>query len=77
MVGLSTINISKFKLKHSKKYIRYHLKMQFDFLLPEIDMEAIDKIIEEIEKTEDDPNEWISFEVAMQQIHKEVFGEDL
>ena len=76
MVEVATINISKFKLKHSKKYIRYHSKIQLGFLLPELDMNAIDKIIEEIEKTEDDPNEWIPFEEAMQQIHKEVFSEE-
>lgn len=73
----SSLNFNKLKLKHSKKHIRYHSKIQLGFLLPELDMEAIDKIIEEIEKTEDDPNEWIPFEEAMQQIHEEVFGEDL
>lgn len=40
-----------------------------------IDMDALDKIIEEIEKTEDDPNEWIPFDKAMDEIRRDILNE--
>lgn len=40
-----------------------------------IDMEALDKIIEEIEKTEDYPNEWIQFHEAMDEIRRDILNE--
>lgn len=40
-----------------------------------IDMEYLNKKIEEIEKTEDNPNEWIPFDKAMDEIKREVLNE--
>lgn len=46
-----------------------------DKFMENIDMDALDKIIEEIEKTEDDPNEWIPFDKAMDEIRRDILNE--
>ena len=40
-----------------------------------IDMDALDKIIEEIEKEIDNPNAWIPFEEAMDEIRRDILNE--
>lgn len=46
-----------------------------DKFMENIDMDALDKIIEEIEKTEDDPNEWLPFDKAMDEIRRDILNE--
>ena len=40
-----------------------------------IDMDALDKIIEEIEKEIDNPDAWIPFEEAMDEIRRDILNE--
>lgn len=68
------MNIDNLNLISTKKYIRYRFNDEKFSLFPKIDMETLDKIIEELEKKEDDPTAWIPFEEAMDEIRNDILN---